>query len=103
MKKRDLNTDDKELSKLEKESRFPSLEHHACDEDFLSFDSVNSAKFDATKKMLAAKLSEETKEDLESQIATKFDRESEYPWLSDETMKIRDVYLFLHNEILDFV
>ena len=32
----------------------------------------------------------------------KFDR-TQYPWITDETLKVKNIFLFLHNEILDFV
>ncbi len=65
---------------------------------------MNQAKFDANKKKLAAKLiEEETKEDSYCMIVSQSDREADYPWLSEDTLKIKDVYLHLHNEILDFV
>ena len=41
-------------------------------------------------------------EDIEKRISKKYDRDS-YPWLSDFTLKIKDAFIFLHNEILDFV
>ena len=37
------------------------------------------------------------------QIQNQFDREEYYPWLSEKTMRIKDIHAFLHNEILDFV
>lgn len=36
-------------------------------------------------------------------MSKKYDREEMYPWLSDETLRIKNVHAFLHNEILDFV
>ena len=38
---------------------------------------------------------------LEARIAKKYDK-SKYPWLSKRTLKIKDIFLFLHSEILDF-
>ena len=38
---------------------------------------------------------------METRIAKKFDK-SKYPWLSKRTLKIKDIFLFLHSEILDF-
>ena len=43
----------------------------------------------------------EESSDLETRIAKKFDK-SKYPWLSKRTLKIKDIFLFLHSEILDF-
>ena len=40
--------------------------------------------------------------ELETRIAKKFDKRR-YPWLSKRTLKIKDIFLFLHSEILDFV
>ena len=40
--------------------------------------------------------------ELETKIAKRFDQRR-YPWLSSRTLKIRDIFLFLHSEILDFV
>lgn len=34
-------------------------------------------------------------------MSEKFNKE-QYPWLSDFTLKVKDVFMFLHNEILDF-
>jgi len=36
-------------------------------------------------------------------MADKFNREVNYPWLSDSTMKVKDIHTFLHNEVLDYV
>ena len=62
-------------------------------EDFLSFEIVDETQF--TKKKDEGK-------DLEALISKKFDK-SKYPWLTKRTMKIKDIFLFLHSEILDFV
>ena len=40
--------------------------------------------------------------ELETRIAKKFDKRR-YPWLSKRTLKIKDIFLYLHSEILDFV
>ena len=45
---------------------------------------------------------EDESSELETRIAKKFDK-SRYPWLSKRTLKIKDIFLFLHSEILDFV
>lgn len=34
-------------------------------------------------------------------MLNKYQRD-QYPWLSDSTLRIKDVFIFLHNEILDF-
>ena len=62
-------------------------------EDFLSFEIVDETQF--TKKKDEGK-------DLEALISKKFDK-SKYPWLTKRTMKIKDIFLYLHSEILDFV
>ena len=36
-------------------------------------------------------------------MKTKYNRELHYPWLTDQTMKIKHIHAFLHNEVLDFV
>jgi len=36
-------------------------------------------------------------------MADKYNREVNYPWLSDETLKVKDIHTFLHCEILDYV
>jgi len=33
----------------------------------------------------------------------KYNREVNYPWISESTLKTRDLHTFLHNEILDYV
>lgn len=38
---------------------------------------------------------------MEGRVSAKYDKD-QYPWLSEHTLKIRNVFLFLHNEILDF-
>jgi hypothetical protein len=76
--------------------------------DFLSFDDINMDKFTKKNKsgleaLLAGSMGRaDGLEDIESRISKKYDR-NQYPWLSDFTLKIKDAFLFLHNEILDFV
>lgn len=41
--------------------------------------------------------------DLEKKLEQKFKAKAQYPWLSKQTLKIKDIFLFLHSEILDFV
>ena len=48
------------------------------------------------------KARDEDSSELETRIAKKFDK-SKYPWISKRTLKIKDIFLFLHSEILDFV
>lgn len=36
-------------------------------------------------------------------MSKKFNRDEHYPWISDETLQIKDMHAFLHNEILDYV
>ena len=47
-------------------------------------------------------MSNDSSSELEKRIAKKFDK-SRYPWLSKDTLKIKDIFLYLHSEILDFV
>jgi DNA polymerase sigma len=35
-------------------------------------------------------------------MSSKFDRK-QYPWLTEKTTRIKDIFLYLHSEILDFV
>jgi len=70
------------------------------EEDFFAFKSVDEAKFAVVHK---PNNKSDEKQDIEARVASKYDRENQYPWLRRETMRIQDVFLFLHNEILDFV
>ena len=52
-----------------------------------------------------AKFDDESSEEVvheATRIVKKFDQKR-YPWLSKRTLKIKDIFLFLHSEILDFV
>ena len=69
--------------------------------DFLSFSEVDISKFSANRISKDAE-GVDSRDDLENRIASKYDRD-QYPWLSDFTLKIKEAYIFLHNEILDFV
>jgi ATP phosphoribosyltransferase regulatory subunit HisZ len=40
-------------------------------------------------------------ENIEDKIENKFNK-AHYPWISKETLQIKEIFLFLHNEILDF-
>jgi hypothetical protein len=74
-------------------------------EDFLTFDDANENAFaikSGTNGGNKGKKDNETDSELESKINKRFDR-SRYPWLSKKTLKIKDIFLFLHSEILDFV
>ena len=59
-------------------------------EDFMAFDDEAETKFKHVEP-----------ETLEKVIATKHNTK-EYPWLSGQTMRIKDIFLYLHSEILDF-
>jgi DNA polymerase sigma len=59
--------------------------------DFLSFGDCKDFSVQVVQKV------SENKEEGGSQ------RSREYPWMSKQTSKIRDIFLFLHAEILDFV
>jgi hypothetical protein len=67
--------------------------------DFLSFNDVDADKFSINKIPKGG--DEDSKDDIEGRISKRYDRD-QYPWISDFTLKIKEVYLFLHNEILDF-
>ena len=40
---------------------------------------------------------------VEKKMHSKYDREENYPWISDETLDIEDINCYLHNEMLDYV
>lgn len=69
-------------------------------EDFLNFDTVDENAFIA--KPTKEKKSDENDSELENKITKRFDK-TKYPWLSNKTLKIKDIFLFMHSEILDFV
>jgi non-canonical poly(A) RNA polymerase PAPD5/7 len=74
-------------------------------EDFLTFDKIDENKFLA--KPVANPEQEEEKDTdfngkLENKMSAKYNRRM-YPWLQDRTMRIKDIHLALHSEILDFV
>lgn len=58
--------------------------------DFLSFDEIDEKKV-------------APKNEAFEQIQIKYDRVSYYPWVSDRTLRIKDIYAMLHSEILDYV
>lgn len=75
--------------------------------DFLSFSDVDLDKYTKKNKagveLLAPPTgSSDSIDDIEARISKKYDRD-QYPWVSDFTLKVKDAFLFLHNEILDFV
>ena len=76
------------------------------EEDFMTFDDVNEnafvAKTGSGGSDKGKKDGLETDSELENKINKRFDK-SRYPWLSKKTLKIKDIFLFLHSEILDFV
>jgi DNA polymerase sigma len=43
------------------------------------------------------------REELENRMRSQYEREELYPWISDDTLRVKDIFAFLHNEILDFV
>jgi hypothetical protein len=78
----------------------PTIDTNA---DFLSFNDVDMSKFSAKNKSgLELLASGDSIDDIENRISKKYDRD-QYPWISDFTLKIKDAFIFLHNEILDFV
>ena len=72
------------------------------DQDFMSFDTVPENAFQEKAKDAQQKDNDEESSELETRIAKKFDK-NRYPWLSKRTLKIKDIFLYLHSEILDFV
>jgi DNA polymerase sigma len=71
--------------------------------DFLSFNDVDMNQFSIKNKNgLELLNSGDSVDDIENRISKKYDRD-QYPWISDFTLKIKDAFIFLHNEILDFV
>ena len=60
--------------------------------DFLAFQEVRDFTVQPQQK----------EEPLELKMAAKFNSRVKYPWLSKSTLKIKDIFLFLHSEILDF-
>ena len=69
-------------------------------DDFMSFDDVNETDYMPKNKEKGPQNDSES--DLETKIGKRFDK-ARYPWLSKRTLKIKDIFLFLHSEILDFV
>ena len=66
--------------------------------EFLSFADIEDSAFNVKNSNHTTKV----KDDIEEKISQKFDK-GKYPWLSKRTLKIKDIFLFLHSEILDFV
>lgn len=70
--------------------------------DFLSFNDVDVSKYSQKNKSgLELLANGDSVDDIETRISKKYDRD-QYPWISDFTLKIKDAFIFLHNEILDF-
>ena len=46
--------------------------------------------------------SSDSKTNLEGKMSKTFNR-AQYPWLTERTTRIKDIFLYLHSEILDFV
>ena len=81
----------------------PTIDTNA---DFLSFSEIDFDKYNKKNKsglelIASSGLPGDSLDDIESRISKKYDRD-QYPWLSDFTLKVKDAFLFLHNEILDF-
>ncbi|CDW77171.1 poly rna polymerase [Stylonychia lemnae] len=72
------------------------------EDDFISFSSVDQSKFIERRADYEDFNADDIGDDLETKISQKYNRD-QYPWLTSDTQKIRDVSIFLHNEILDFV
>jgi len=71
-------------------------------EEFLSFTEGDETKF-AVKVPANPEKEEEKEENAEGKISAKYNRSLKYPWLNDRTLRIKDLHLYLHSEILDFV
>ena len=69
--------------------------------DFLSFNEVDMDKFMKKSSKIDNGAHGDSIVDIEDRISRKYDRD-QHPWVSDFTLKIKDAFLFLHNEILDF-
>ena len=77
----------------------PTIDTNA---DFLSFNDVVTSKYTTKNKSgLEFLATGDSIDDIETRISKKYDRD-QYPWISDFTLKIKDAFIFLHNEILDF-
>ena len=72
------------------------------EEDFMTFDAVNENAYISKSGKDKQDGKDDTESELENKMNKRFDR-SRYPWLSKRTLKIKDIFLFLHSEILDFV
>ena len=95
----------KKLTYREKRSKQQTAKSNELNDDFLSFDQVPENAFISTEFSKPGGKEagrEDESSELETRIAKKFDK-SRYPWLSKRTLKIKDIFLFLHSEILDFV
>jgi len=71
-------------------------------EEFLSFTASDETKF-LVKTPANPEKEEEKDEGAEGKISAKYNRSIKYPWLNDRTLRIKDIHLYLHSEILDFV
>ena len=68
----------------------------------MTFDTVNENAYISKSGKDKQDGKDDTESELENKMNKRFDR-SRYPWLSKRTLKIKDIFLFLHSEILDFV
>ena len=96
-----LNTQDSPVQIREVKRAAPTIDTNA---DFLSFNDVDVTKYTTKNKSgieLLGGPSGDSVDDIETRISKKYDRD-QYPWISDFTLKIKDAFIFLHNEILDF-
>lgn len=66
-------------------------------EEFLSFNDIDPqlSNRQPTKEI--------DENDIEDKISAKYNLSSQYPWVSEQTLRIKNIWLFLHNEILDFL
>jgi hypothetical protein len=65
--------------------------------DFLSF--TDAKDYTVQNGNTASK----NEEDLESRVAREFNSNANYPWLTKQSLRVKDIFLFFHSEIIDFV
>jgi hypothetical protein len=69
-------------------------------QDFMSFNEAN----DYTVQSHAAGVGKPLPDDeLEARVAREFNSNEQYPWLTKKSLRVKDIFLFFHSEIIDFV
>ena len=87
-KKSETKSEEKESGQISEEKIQPKGFDSKA--DFLSFEEIDEKKV-------------APKNEAFEQIQIKYDRESYYPWVSDRTLRIKDISAMLHSEVLDYV